>query len=171
MYSSSPPSANSVDSQSTDSAALVYSVDAPVGRLVDREATFPSTSKVQSPSSTQRLTKSIISFFRFHSVEEAPKADAVIKGCRVTVQRSAQFWRDHAKRDQILNRHQCEFLLRSLKAADSTLGAIQQSPLLSDTGTVPVLIARASSVSPRCREADRKELCYKHQFRLVKRSY
>ncbi|KAG0567108.1 hypothetical protein M758_7G104200 [Ceratodon purpureus] len=138
--SSSPPSANSEDSQSTDSTALVYSVDAPVGSLVDPEATFQaSTSKVHPASLTRRLSKRILSSFRFHSVEEAPKADAVIKRCRATVQSSAEFW-SGARRDHIrLNRHQCDFLLRTVKAADSTLAAIQQSPLLSDIGTVPVL--------------------------------
>ncbi|XP_024362153.1 uncharacterized protein [Physcomitrium patens] len=158
-YSSSPASGSFENGQSSTASTVPFYFLAPpadssaaTGSMnrADQEApsyaAVPSTYgddatiKVQSHSLSQRITKNIRSLFRFFPVEEVPNAEKVINNCRETVQNSAKFWSTIGERraDHYLNWHQCDFLVRRLIATDSTLAAIQQSPLLGEN-TLPAL--------------------------------
>ncbi|KAG0612623.1 hypothetical protein M758_6G042300 [Ceratodon purpureus] len=67
-------------------------------------------------------------FSFFSGREPVPNVDALIKCCREVAWGSAEFWSSAlGSRHDFVNWHQCDFLAQRVKAADSTLAAIEES--------------------------------------------
>ncbi|KAG0568347.1 hypothetical protein KC19_6G013000 [Ceratodon purpureus] len=102
----------------------------------------PSTSNDNPTnwSMAQRVSKSVCSLFRYCPAKEVPKADKLLILCIETIQKLAQHlsMKDGSE-DYVMNKHQCDLVVRRLvSGTQATLAQIQQSPLL-DEKTIPVL--------------------------------